>query len=82
FLVFFLLTLLVIWTFIPIRDNDAFKITLILQLSTICILLQSDNVRNKVIDLFYTSYSKMNVLFVFLWFVYFIGIPFPDIVID
>ncbi|MDG2644856.1 hypothetical protein ABJY79_04460 [Vibrio parahaemolyticus] len=82
FLVFFLLTLLVVWTFIPIRDNDAFKITLILQLSTICILLQSDNVRNKVIDLFYTSYSKMNVLFVFLWFVYFVGVPFPDIVID
>lgn len=82
FLVFFLLTLLVVWTFIPIRDNDALKITLILQLSTICILLQSDNVRNKVIDLFYTSYSKMNVLFVFLWFVYFVGVPFPDVVID
>ncbi|WP_219605531.1 hypothetical protein, partial [Vibrio parahaemolyticus] len=44
--------------------------------------MQSDNVRNKVIDLFYTSYSKMNVLFVFLWFVYFVGVPFPDIVID
>lgn len=79
--IFALLFILIIWTFLPIRENDSLKITIILQLSIISFILQSNVVKFKVIRLFYNYYSAANILFIFLWVLYFLGVPSPDIII-